>query len=212
MRLSRVQFTVRRMMLAIAVVSFTLAILMHRERRIRSLDRMVINQEITMRSAEANLQNAALAREAAEYSLGQFTENHYKPHAVVPRSEISQVRMSADQSRLLANYEAEQTIAGEHFARIVQQLDQGTHGDAAIVAPSVIQTAIRHYIRTLDNHLATTQASRIAGAQGPLEKTRITLQGNMEEARGRERVKKMILDYEKAYLKSLKRERANVWW
>jgi hypothetical protein len=200
------------MMLAIAVVSFMLAILIHRERRIRSLDRMVINQEITMRSADANLQNAALAREAAEYSLGQFMENQYKPHAQVLRREISQVRMGADQSRLLANYEAEQTIAAADLARIVQQLDQGTYSDAATLAPMVIQTAIRHYIRMLENHLATTQASRIAGAQNSLEKTRITLQGNIEEARGRERVKKMILDYEKAYLKTLKRERAHVRW
>ncbi|MFI5460051.1 MAG: hypothetical protein ACHRXM_31925 [Isosphaerales bacterium] len=173
---------------------------------------MVINQDITISSAEANFGNAVLARESAEYSLGQFTGTHYSPHAEVLRSEMSQVRIGADQSRLLANYEAEQANAGELIARMVQQLDEGTYSDAAIVAPSVIQTAIRHYIETLENHVVATQASRIAGAQGSLEKTRITLQGKIEETRGREHIKKMILDYEKAYLKSLKRARANVWW
>ena len=171
MRLSRVRFTVRRMMLTIALISFILAIFMHRERRIRKLDRMVINQEITIESAHANFQNAVLAREAAEYSLRQFTESDSRPYTEVLGSEMSQVRMSADQSRLLAKFEAEQANAGELIARMAQQLDEGTYSDAAIVAPSVIQAAIRKYVETLENHVATTQASRTAGAQGCLEKT-----------------------------------------
>jgi hypothetical protein len=212
MRRSRVQFTVRRMMIAIALVCLVLAILIHRERSIRRLDRLVINQDITVRSAEANFQNAVLAREAAEYPLHKFTENESAVHAEVARTEMSQVRSSEEQARLLAKYEAEQTNLEDLFARGVQQLDEGSYSDAALVAPSIIQTAIKQYIETLEKYVATIQASRIAGAQGTLGKTRITLQGIIEEARGRERLKKMILDYERAYLRSLKRERAHVWW
>ena len=41
---------------------------------------MVINQQITMMSADANLANAcAAAREAAEYSLREYTEKYYRP-------------------------------------------------------------------------------------------------------------------------------------
>jgi hypothetical protein len=45
MRLSRVQFTVRRLMIAIAVVGLFLAIFLHRERKIRRLDRLASDQE-----------------------------------------------------------------------------------------------------------------------------------------------------------------------
>jgi hypothetical protein len=39
----------------------------------------------------------------------------------------------------------------------------------------------------------------------------MTLEGKIEEARGQERLKKLILDYERAILNSLKRERASLW-
>jgi len=210
MRLPRIQFTVRRIMITIALVSLLLAILMHRE-RIRRVNQMVINQDITRMAARANFENAVLAREAAEYALGQYTEKHDGPRAEVPRSETSQARVSADQSRLLAKYDAEQANAQELVARMIRQLDEGTYSDAGL-ASQAARTVIRHYIKTLENHLGTTQASQIAGAQGPLETTRITLQGKVEEARGQERAKKMIWEYEKALLNSLRRERANLWW
>jgi hypothetical protein len=211
MRLSRVQFTVRRMMITIALAALLLAIVIHRHRRIQRLDQMVINQQITVSSAEANLGNAVLAREAAEYSLGQYTEKYYGPRAEVPRNDAAQARVSADQLPLLANYDTEQANAEKHFQRIIQQLDEGTYA-AALVTPTAAQTVIRLYREMLENHVAATQASQVARAQGPLEKTRIIIEGEIEKTRGQERLKRMILDYEKAYLKSLKRERANVWW
>jgi hypothetical protein len=74
MRLRNTQFTVRRMLIAIALVSLLLGFLVQRERRVRTLDRIVVDQDITMYSAEANVENVVLAREAAERSLGEFLE------------------------------------------------------------------------------------------------------------------------------------------
>jgi hypothetical protein len=48
--------------------------------------------------------------------------------------------------------------------------------------------------------------------QDPVEKSRFALERKIEEARLQEQIKKMVLDYEKAYLKNLIRERANSWW
>jgi hypothetical protein len=211
MHLSRVQFTVRRMMITIALAALLLAIVIHRHRRIQRLDRMVINQQITMSSAEANLANAVLACEAAEDSLRQQTEKYSGPGAEVLRNDGAQATASAHQSPLLATYDTEQANAEQRFARILQQLDEGTYA-AALVTPTAAQTVIRLYGETLENHVAATQASQLAGAQGPREKTRIIIEGIIEKTRGQERIKRMILDYEKAYLKNLKRERANMWW
>jgi hypothetical protein len=210
MRLPRPQFTVRRIMIMIAFVSLLLAIFMYRE-RIRRVDQMVINQEITGASAEANFMNAVLAREAAKYALGQYTEKRHGPPAKVPRSETSPARVSADQSRLLATFDAELASAEDIVARTVRQLDEGTYTDAGRARQAAV-TALRQYIKTLENHVAATQASQLAAAQGPLETTRITLQGKVEEARDQERVKKMIWEYEKALLNSFKRERNHLWW
>ena len=74
MRRLRVRFTMRGMMMAIAIVSLALAFVVHRERRIRRLDRMVRDQAITVESAFANVENAVLARESAEFALRQYSE------------------------------------------------------------------------------------------------------------------------------------------
>jgi hypothetical protein len=210
MRLPRTQFTVRRIMITTALVSLLLAIFMYRE-RIRRVNQMVINQDITRESAKANFMNAVLAREAAEYALGQYSEKHHEPRADVPRSETSRARLSADQSRLVAKHGAELASAEDVVARTIRQLDEGTYTNAGLASQAAV-TALRHYIKTLENHLAATQASQIAGAQGSLEMTRITLKGKVEEARGQERLKKVIWDYEKALRNSLRRERTNLWW
>jgi hypothetical protein len=211
MRLSRVQFTVRRMMITIAIAALLLAIVIYRHRRIQRLDRMVINQQITMDSAEANLANAVLAREAAEDSLRQQTERYFGPRAEVLRNNVAQAPVSAHQSPLLATYDTEQANAEQRFARIVQQLNEGTYA-AAPLTPAAAQTVLRLYSKSLENHGAAKQASQLAGALGPHEKTRIIIECEIEKMRGQERLKRMILDYEKAYLKNLKRERASIWW
>ncbi len=198
-------------MIAIAVVSLSLGVLVHRERTIERLDRMVIDQEITVSSAEANLGNAMLAREAAEDSLGQYTKQHDGPRSKVLPDVAAQAALRTDQVRLLANYETEQANAEKAFAQIIERLDQGTYA-AALAAPIAAQTVIRHYSQTLERQVAATQASKVAGAQGPLDETCIRVEESVEKTRGQERLKKMILDYEKAYLKCLKQSRANVWW
>jgi hypothetical protein len=199
MRLPRIQFTVRRVMIAIAIVSLFLAVFMHRE-RIRRVNQMVINQEITKDSAEANFMNAGLDREAAEQALGQYIENHDGLQAKVSLSETSQARLSA-----------ELTGAEDLVATTIRQLDDGTDTDARLARQTTL-TVLRHYIKTVNSHVAATEASRLAAAQGPRETARVTLQGKVEEARSQERVKKMIWEYEKALLNSLKRERTNRWW
>jgi hypothetical protein len=99
----RTQFTMQRMMITIAVVSLFLAILVHRERRIRQLDLMVRNQDITMWSAKANLENAVLAREAVEHFLDKYLDEQGRPRAKDLRSEMSQATMTAGRSSLLPN-------------------------------------------------------------------------------------------------------------
>jgi hypothetical protein len=210
MRLPRPQFTVRRIMITIALASLLLAVFMHRERS-RRVNQTVIDQDITRASAEANFMNAVLAREAAEYVLGQYTEKHGEPRAEVPRTETSPARVSADRSRLLAKFDAELASAEDIVVRTIRQLDEGTYTDAGR-ARQAAMTALRHYIKTLENNLAATQASQIAAAQDPHETMRITLQANVQDARGQERVKKMIWEYEKALLNSRRRVRANLWW
>jgi hypothetical protein len=98
--------------------------------------------------------------------------------------------MTADQSRLLANYEADQAKAEETFKRIFQQLNEGTYPNAAL-APAAALAAIKYYSQILKNHVAVIRTNSVAGVQGPFEKTRISLQANIEEARGRERVKQL---------------------
>jgi hypothetical protein len=210
MRLSRMQFTVRRMMITIALVCLLLGIFLHRERRIRRLDRLVTDQEICVSSAEANVGNAVIAREAAEHSAGQHIEKYDAPRAEVRQNEAAQARLSADQLRLLTNFEMERANAEKRFARIIQQLHEGNYDDG-LDAPTAALTVIRQ-IHALEERVAATRASRVAGVLHPLEKTHISIDVEIERTRGEERIKKMILEYEKAYLKNLKRERASVWW
>ena len=62
MRLPRVRFKLGQVMVALVFVSLGLAIFARNQR----LKIMVVNQEITVKAAEANFMNASLARENAE--------------------------------------------------------------------------------------------------------------------------------------------------
>ena len=75
---------------------------------------MVIDQDITKDSAEANFMNAGLDREAAENALGQYIENHDEPACGKSRGARTLQRgISADQSRrLLAKDAAELAVRG----------------------------------------------------------------------------------------------------
>ena len=131
MRLARVQFTIRRMTIAIAIAAVLLAIVVLRHRKIQRLDRLVINQQRTLDSAAASAANTALAREAAEHSLREYAENHHQP-----RSEIS------EQFCPLTNHEIELANAENRFARLIRQLDEGTYAaglDAADRRPDCNQ-------------------------------------------------------------------------
>jgi hypothetical protein len=65
MRLPRVRFKLGQVMVALVFVSLGLAIFARRQR----LKTLVVNQEITLKTAEANFLNAVLARENAEYAF-----------------------------------------------------------------------------------------------------------------------------------------------
>ena len=167
MRLPRIQFTVRRVMIAIATVSLLLAVFMHRE-RIRKLNQMVIDQDITKDSAEANFMNAVLAREAAEHALDEYTEQHDGLRAEVPRSETSSARISADHSHPLAKYDAELATRRNLSQEGFRQLGEETDIDAGGARQAAL-TALMHYIKTLDRQLSATQASQLATAQSHRE-------------------------------------------
>jgi len=208
----RVRFTMRWMMVMIAIVGLVLAYVVHRERRIRRLERMARDQAVTIGSAIANVGNARLARESAEFALREYSEKYGGPPEAVSRTAVSPAPISADQSRLLASLDAERAEAEERFKRIVQQLNDGTFTDGALVAPAAVQTAIRRYVETLEKHVQATRDGDASEPQDPVEKSRFTLERKIEDAGAKEQIKKMILDYEKAYLKSLRRERLNSWW
>ena len=112
--------------------------------------------------------------------------------------------MSAEQLRPFTNHEMELANAEKLFARIIQQLDEGNYV-AGLDVPTAALTVIKQ-IQSLEKRVAATRASQVTGAQGPLEKTSINIEVEIERARGQELIKCIIHDYEKAYLKSLKRE------
>jgi hypothetical protein len=207
MPIPRTQFTVRRMMAAIAVSGVLLGLCTHRNRRIRTLDQMVTDQAITVLSATANAENARLDREAAELSLELFMKNHDGPHTSIPQSKLVQPPLSADQSRVLAKCEADLAIAERASAKMVQQLGDGTYADA-----DAGLSVLKDYFQKLKHLSAATQARQAAGTQSVLETAPAGLEDKIDAARRQERVKKLILDYENAKLKHLKRKRANVWW
>ena len=171
MRLSRVQFTVRRMMIAIALVGLLLGIFLHRERKIRRLDRLVTDQEQFVLSPEVNVANAVLARETAEHSTGQYTEKNDGPLAEVLQKEAAQARVSADQLRPLTNFEMERANAENVFARIIQQLDEGNYADG-LDAPTAVLAVIKQ-IQALEKRIAATRASQVAGVLDPWDRSRI---------------------------------------
>jgi hypothetical protein len=200
------------MLIIIALVSLAMGIFVHRQRRTRTLDRMVIDQEITMHSAEANFLNAALVREVAEYTFQEFMQKHFGQGAEVALSDASEPPGSQDQPHSLKNDEATLADLEKRLSRMLERLDSGSYVLAAPVAPTDAQAALRQYAKTLQNHVVATRARQLTRAQGSLEQTRTTLQRKIDEARWQERFKKMILSYEKAYLKCLKRDRARLWW
>jgi hypothetical protein len=203
MRWPRVQFTVRRNLSVIALIGVLIAIGVLWDRRIRRLDRMVLDQSITVESAKANYGNAVLTREAAEFDVVRYTEKARENHAEVSAA------VTLDQSRVLATCDAEIDDAEEQFARIVQAIDDGSYVDGALSAPTAAHFAIRHFHESLNKRLAVSRSMPLAEGQGQI---RMTLQANIEKARGEERLKKLILKYEKAYLNWLTRKRAHPWW
>ncbi len=68
MSLPRVRFTLGQVMVALVFVSLGLAIFARHQR----LKTMVIDQEITLKSAEANFLNASIVREYAESAFVSY--------------------------------------------------------------------------------------------------------------------------------------------
>ena len=203
MRRPRLQFTVRRILCVIALIGVLIASGVLWDRRIRSLDRMVRDQRITVESANANYLNAVLDREAAEFAVVRYAESSREQRAQVTAA------VTPDQSRILATCDAEIDDAEKQCARIIQEIDEGTYADAALSPPIAVHHAIKHFHEALNNRLAVTRSMPLAEGQSQI---RMMLKANTEKARGQERLKKLILRHEKAYLKSLTQKRAHPWW
>jgi hypothetical protein len=75
MRIARVRLSVRELLAVVAIVSLALGWVAYRERLRRQLSR-VLNQDITVSSAEVNYRNAGLAREAAEAAVARRESEH----------------------------------------------------------------------------------------------------------------------------------------
>jgi hypothetical protein len=199
MRWPRVQFTVRRILGVIALIGVLIASGVLWDRRIRRLEKMVLEQKITVESANANYLNAVLAREAAESALERHAEKSSGKRADAP---------DAFTTRMLAACDAEIDDAEQKCARIIQQIDDGTYVEGALAAPAAASQAIRHFHEALNQRLAVTRSMPLAEGA---DQIRIDRQAEIE-ARTQERLKKLILSYEKAKLKWLTRKRAHPWW
>jgi hypothetical protein len=203
MRSPKIQFTVRRILIVIALIGVVIASGVLWDRRIRRLDRMVLVQKITVDSANANYLNEVLARESAEFSLVRYSEK-----SGAQREKVT-AAVTPDQARMLATCNAEIDDAEEKCARIVQEIDDGTYVEGALPAPTAAFHAIRHFHESLNKRLAVTRSMPLAEGQ---DQIRMDLQADLEKARGQERIKKLILRYENTYLKWLTRKRAHPWW
>ncbi len=73
MQLPRLRFTILRMMVAVFILSVLMATMVHWV-RYRRLKTMVVNQEITLSSAEVNVLNAALAYDNAARAVTEYAE------------------------------------------------------------------------------------------------------------------------------------------
>jgi len=75
MRRPRVRLTMRGSMAFIIFVGLLLGWAAHRA-RLKWQTQRLIDQDITVESAEANFQNAGIAREAAETAVARYAEEH----------------------------------------------------------------------------------------------------------------------------------------
>jgi hypothetical protein len=79
------------MMAGVVCVGLLLGWAACRERLRRQTGR-VLNQDITVRSAEANYLNAGLAREAAQAAIAQYAEGDGNPKVIVLRAAARRAR------------------------------------------------------------------------------------------------------------------------
>jgi hypothetical protein len=205
MRSPRLQFSILRTLCVIALIAVLIAIGVLWDRKIRRLDGMVLNQKITVESANANYLNAVLTREAAEISLAAHTEKSREQRAEVPAAII------LDQSRMLSACDKEVADSEIRLVSVIQQIDDGTYVDAALSAPSAAFAAVRHFQESLNKRLAVARTIPLAEGQDAVGQVRKSLEADIEKARSQERLKELILQYEKAYLKWLTRKRARPW-
>jgi hypothetical protein len=206
MRRPRLQFKLRRILIVIALIGALIASGVLWDRRIRRLDRMVLDQTITVESANANYLNAVLNREAAEIAFAQYTGKSHEQHAGPPTT------IALDQSGLLTTCDAKVADAEKQLISIIQQIDDGTYVDGALSAPSAAFQSLKHFHEALNERLAVTRSTRQAEVQDEAGQVRMGLRADIEKARSQEWLKKLILQYEKAYLNWLTRKRARPWW
>jgi hypothetical protein len=147
-----------------------------------------------------------VTREVAEIALVLYNVKS-REQSAGPATAIA-----LDQSRMLATCDAEVADSEKRLERIIEQIDDGTYVDAALSAPDAAFQAIKHFHQAINNRLAVARAGPLAEGQGHVGESRISRQAEIERARGQERLKKLILNYEKAYLKWLTRKRAHPWW
>jgi hypothetical protein len=205
MRLPRLQFKLWRILSVIALIGVLIASGVLWDRRIQRLDRMALNQRITVESANANYLNAVLAREAAEIALAEHAETSPE------QRPVSASAITVDQLRMLSDCDAKVADAEKQLVSLIQQIADGTYVDTTNSAPIAAFDAIRHFQEALNKRLAVARAMPLADGRGAVGRARMNLQADFEKARTEELAKKLILQYEQAYLKWLMRKRARPW-
>lgn len=118
MRLPHVRFTVRSLMVAVCVVSLLMAIMIHlvRNQRLKS---MATNQEITLRVAEVNVLNAALAYDNAASAIDEYVKKNDKNMAKDLPLETSAKEHGGVQTLDSLQRQVERTLAMRRYKKAV---------------------------------------------------------------------------------------------
>jgi hypothetical protein len=188
MRLPRVRFTIRRLLVIVAVLCLVFGLAEHaaRRRRAATLRLMLARQEIAAKVAEAAYENARLTREVAEIAAVEFKEGISREEVEVASGEIA----LADSDR---------TRAADRVEWSSRMLHKGYLSKGRVYSEGL---AFRRAVFSEEQAL-----ERMKGLQkSTRDQTTQELRSEVAKARADEAAKKATFDRERAKLAKLKGE------
>ncbi len=124
MRLPRVRLKLRDVMALVVIVSLILGWAAYQKRLRRQIDG-VMNQDIRVSAAEANYQNAGLAREAAEAAIVRYTAERSRKDDDPTLGALKAAARNARQRELFK--EAVWKEEKERLSRLIRDLRDSWH-------------------------------------------------------------------------------------